>query len=65
MRIKEGLLLVGSCVQEVPLFHMSQNDNLDRYPELILGVVAIPRQIWRVGYLMVVCEDTLETLVAR
>ena len=65
MRIKEGLLLVGSYVQEVPLFHMSQNDNIDRYPELILGVVAIPRQIWRVGYLMVVCEDTLETLVAR
>ena len=65
MRIKEGLLQVGSCVQEVPLFHMSQNVNIDRYPELILEVVAIPRQIWRVSYLMVVCEDMLETLVAR
>ena len=52
-------------MQEVPLFHMSQNINIDRYPELIMEVVAIPRQIWRVSYLMVVCEDTLETLVAR
>ena len=65
MRIKEGLLQVGSCVQEVPLFHMSQNVNIDRCPELILEVVAIPRQIWRVSYQMVVCEDTLKTWVAR
>ena len=53
-------LLVSSHTQEVSSSHRSQDTNhMGKHPELLLYVVAIPRQIGSLVHLMVVGEGSL------